>query len=78
MPYVYQAPGCAENRYHNDRPQCEDPRCVVCYAEKATSYEECGDHWGDSLEIVRCSLPKGHRDTPENWHSTDVTWGMIP
>lgn len=74
MPYVYQAPGCAEKRAETGRPQCEDPRCVACYQDGAAEFEQCGDLWGDSYEIVRCSLPKGH-DPEDEWHSDDVTWG---
>jgi len=70
MPFVYQAPRCAEARREREIPICADPRCEACYGKDAEEVELCGEH--DSDTGMFCQLPA---TDPGEYHSYVVTFG---
>lgn len=71
MPFVYQAPGCAEVRHARQQPVCADPRCEACYTDGAVEVEPCGEH--DSDTGMSCQLPA---NAPEEYHAYMITFAQ--
>lgn len=69
MPFVYQAPQCAEYRNAHNAPACADPRCEACYGDNAAEIELCGKH--DSDTGMFCQLPAAEL---EKYHSYMITF----